>query len=605
MAADPASDRGPRGPSDWARLGRGTVIPILLLVGLLVVLGRVHIDLATGYTAPRIVAEGKDVLVFFDEGGREPAFYFRRSDDASRAFGKRVRVPGVLGGAVLDGERIVALLGDEVEGKARWFYSLYDRRTLERSWSGVFDDPELGLSYPRHVARLGGSVYVFGTDDEGGLRAARLGEARAMLPTPARLAGAAVPRPGDPDARVAPPALMASAELPGPRPRLLLFWRVLADPTGPRSGPGELRWTTFEVGDDGAPAFGTTAKLPFDLVAATAVTGPAGDVLLLGVENGPEDDQGPAIRLWRIGGAGPELVERVPYEREGFAGKAGVAALAAATSGDRLLVVAQIGGSIRYRARDNGTWSEWQDVARVPAEQRAVVYGWFASLLGLAAALIFQGARAYRSRRPRGPRPGAPRTLDELCARALEERARGATPAADAAPASPAPGPAPTATPAPAVEAEPAELPEAAPLPERLLAFLLDLGVVLVTCAVVVGLVPGVAERAAADPRAQLALGAMFVVALVTYFALFEALFARTPGKRLLDLEVQDLEGGRPTRAALLFRNLFRIELLLPPPYLAMLVSLVVMLVSPHRQRPGDLLARTAVRRVRVGGAQA
>src|SRR5687768_15840492 len=95
-------------PNDWTRFGRGTVIPILLLVGLLIVLGRVHIDLATGYTAPRVVADGKDVLVFFDEGGRDPAFYYRKSEDAGRTWTKPTRVPGILSGATLDRDALVA-----------------------------------------------------------------------------------------------------------------------------------------------------------------------------------------------------------------------------------------------------------------------------------------------------------------------------------------------------------------------------------------------------------------------------------------------------------------------------------------------------------------
>src|SRR5690606_9003858 len=117
-------------------------------------------------------------------------------------------------------------------------------------------------------------------------------------------------------------------------------------------------------------------------------------------------------------------------------------------------------------------------------------------LLALAFALIVQGVRAYRDRARRPPR--GPRTLDELCARALEERAR--KPAADV------PVPVPPA--ARTSEPEARELPEVAPLPERLLAFLIDMGIVLVGCALVVGAVPGLAERATADPRAQLALGA-------------------------------------------------------------------------------------------------
>lgn len=591
-AMNAPAERGPVAPSDWTRLGRGTVVPILLLVGLLVVLAHVHMDLATGYMAPRVVAEGRRVLVFFDEGGREPAFYWRASEDGGKTFGRRDRVHGVLGGAVLHGDRLVTLLADDGPRGARWFFSLYDKKTLERRWSGTFDDPELGLDHPRHLARLGGAVYALGTDRQGSLRAARLGESRAMLPTPARLPDAVVLKPGD---RPAPPVFVTSAELPGPTPRLLVFWRVLADPTGSRLGPGEVRWTTLELDAEGAPRFGTIAKLPLDLVAAAAVTTPAGEVLLLGAPT--ETPEGPAVHVWRVLQTGlPELRERVTYAREGLTGSAGVTALAAAfaegdAGAERLLMMAQIGGSIRYRLREGEVWSEWLDLARVPAEQRAVVYGWGASLLALAAALVLQGLAALR-RRPRPP--GPPRDLGELCARALAERAQ-----------EQAPAPAPVEAAAPAAEVEP-ELPEAAPLPERMLAFLVDLGFVVVT---IFGLVqvfaPGLGERAASDPRGQLALVAMFVAAVVAYFAVFEALFARTPGKRLLDLEVQDLQGGRPTRWALLCRNLFRVELLLPPPYLTMMLALLMMVVSPHRQRPGDLLARTAVRRARPAGGAA
>src|SRR5688500_3939566 len=106
MDAPSERDRAARPASDWARFGRGTVVPILLLVGLLVILGHVNIDLATGYTSPRVVADGADVFVFFDEGGRDPAFYFRRSDDGGRTWGKRKRTEGMLGGAVLQGDRI-------------------------------------------------------------------------------------------------------------------------------------------------------------------------------------------------------------------------------------------------------------------------------------------------------------------------------------------------------------------------------------------------------------------------------------------------------------------------------------------------------------------
>jgi uncharacterized RDD family membrane protein YckC len=97
------------------------------------------------------------------------------------------------------------------------------------------------------------------------------------------------------------------------------------------------------------------------------------------------------------------------------------------------------------------------------------------------------------------------------------------------------------------------------------------------------------------DPRLQLSLLVLLLVGLMAWLTLWEGAFRRTPGKWLLGLEVQDQDGGRPSATALLVRNLFRIELLLPPLWLAGLVTLTVMLLTPRHQRPGDLLARTVV----------
>ena len=94
---------------------------------------------------------------------------------------------------------------------------------------------------------------------------------------------------------------------------------------------------------------------------------------------------------------------------------------------------------------------------------------------------------------------------------------------------------------------------------------------------------------------------AWVTVLLLTYLIVFEALFARTPGKRVLGLEVQDVDGTRPELPAVIYRNLFRVELLVPPPYIVALLSLLVMLASRHHQRPGDLVACTTVRRKRRG----
>ena len=63
-----------------------------------------------------------------------------------------------------------------------------------------------------------------------------------------------------------------------------------------------------------------------------------------------------------------------------------------------------------------------------------------------------------------------------------------------------------------------------------------------------------------------------------------------------MGLEVQDVRGGRPSPGALVYRNLFRIELLLPPPNVLGALALLILVFSRHRQRPGDWVACTAVR---------
>jgi uncharacterized RDD family membrane protein YckC len=148
-----------------------------------------------------------------------------------------------------------------------------------------------------------------------------------------------------------------------------------------------------------------------------------------------------------------------------------------------------------------------------------------------------------------------------------------------------------------------------ASLHERLLAFGID-------CAVVVGLLllaksiapEDLLERAKEDPsgRIAFALGAWCSVAVIAWFAIVEAVFGRTPGKRVLGLEVRDAETGeRPAPLSLVYRNLFRIEVVFATTVIPLLsfavwvplLSLAVMLATPRTQRPGDLIAGTVVLR--------
>lgn len=532
------------------------MVPILLLVALLVLLGRMHIDLATGYTAPRLVLDNQGGFVFYDGGARDEGFFYRRVQNQSKDFGKRHYVKGVLAGAALTPDRVVTLYKGRKD--AEWFYSVTRRKTLERVWNGSFSAPDLRIDHPRHVAVLGSHVYAFGTDSKGTLRTARLDAANVMKPIA-----------GDPElpqaafmtdkkgvkkgSAVEPPLLFASAT---DGKTLTLFWRVGKEKRSSGTPPAELRWTTFD-----GKTFGPMKTFPVDLAAMSANYA-RGQLRVYGVLHGTRDDK---IRVYTPEKDSFTETSTITYKREGLTGGAGAVALASGDANGREFLFAQIGAAIRYCIFEENAWSEWKDVARRPLEQTAVVYGWFASLLFLSGLLIYHGFLAMK-RPPVGP-PALPVRIPS--------------------------------------EAPP-ELTEVATIAERSLAFFIDLGIILTGWLFVGLLLPDLfAPDVLVEPRARLVLLAWFMVILLAYFIVFEALFARTPGKRIVGLEVQDLEGGPPDLAATLYRNLFRIELLILPLWIVPALSLVVMFLNPHHQRPGDLVARTAVRRTRTEGAPA
>lgn len=81
------------------------------------------------------------------------------------------------------------------------------------------------------------------------------------------------------------------------------------------------------------------------------------------------------------------------------------------------------------------------------------------------------------------------------------------------------------------------------------------------------------------------------IVALTVYTALLELLWSRTPGKRLLGLQVISEQGVPAAAWQRIARNLLRLIELLPHFWIFALLTLV----SPNRQRLGDIVARTIV----------
>jgi uncharacterized RDD family membrane protein YckC len=78
----------------------------------------------------------------------------------------------------------------------------------------------------------------------------------------------------------------------------------------------------------------------------------------------------------------------------------------------------------------------------------------------------------------------------------------------------------------------------------------------------------------------------------IAYFAAFEAIFGRTPGKRLLGLRVISETGGRITVSQALIRNILRLIDNLMAPYV---IGLISAMLSPKMQRLGDRVGHTLV----------
>jgi uncharacterized RDD family membrane protein YckC len=95
------------------------------------------------------------------------------------------------------------------------------------------------------------------------------------------------------------------------------------------------------------------------------------------------------------------------------------------------------------------------------------------------------------------------------------------------------------------------------------------------------------------SPRSQDALLSLLPAAIIyfLYHPILEvALRGRTPGKRMAGLTLVNRDGGTPSTAALLIRNVFRLIDALPAFYVVGLISCFVTL---HRVRIGDMAAGT------------
>ena len=99
----------------------------------------------------------------------------------------------------------------------------------------------------------------------------------------------------------------------------------------------------------------------------------------------------------------------------------------------------------------------------------------------------------------------------------------------------------------------------------------------------------------------ELVLFFIWLISLTVYMLIAELIFGFTIGKALARIRVRNATGGRPSLAQVLIRNTARIIDFFPVPIGTMriwyLIATVAASVTVKRQRVGDILAKTVVRR--------
>ncbi|HZV01790.1 MAG TPA: RDD family protein [Planctomycetota bacterium] len=584
--------------------------PLVTLLLVLVVVGCLNTSLVEPYTQPRTAGDDGAVYLFYDAaertGSTERTFLLRRTTDG-RHFEKAQRVEGtLLSAAVLSDEHLVGLFPE--------FFSVYARaRGLERESSAAASPDALGFE-ARHLARLDGKLYAFGTQPkDGSLRVARIdgipGEPDwRLVPLEARIERAAEP----PGAEVADRAEDAPQTIPAPVAwtsadagdgTLSLFFRVARPRARTGEVPkGEVRLVRF----DGTAFVGssfTSLEEDYPAIAATALPAeeaPVGtEVHLFAAKR---DDPAPTpgeglIRDLVFSGARCHAAPPVAYKKGGFFEDRPTSALAAILEKGRVLLFAQVGGTIRVAVKESGRWGEWSYVARMPTEAMALVYFYLGALFLLGVVMTVAALVALKDRLTRHANLGMDEaTADRLISEALGKEA----PRSPERPKTRS-----------ALEEEDAAENDA-PIHDRLVAFLIDLGIVVGILLAVHAVFPlDITPKPGEDPTLQLAMRAWCIVAFLAYTTLCEVIFGRTPGKRLFGLEIKTTDGKDPGLLALLYRNLLRIEVIffvtavhiptMPEPlrFIGPIIGMAVTLATPRAQRPGDLVAGTVVQRVR------
>jgi uncharacterized RDD family membrane protein YckC len=128
----------------------------------------------------------------------------------------------------------------------------------------------------------------------------------------------------------------------------------------------------------------------------------------------------------------------------------------------------------------------------------------------------------------------------------------------------------------------------------RIVAALIDLGIVIVLMLLVGGIFGNDAAPGAPASARYGALDRVLIIGLVfAYFWGTETVWAQTLGKRAMGIRVAGVGGSKATPGAILVRTVLRIVDFLPAFYLVGLIAILA--TGSRRQRVGDLAAKTRV----------
>lgn len=411
------------------RIQKRPFIPILVLLFFLLLLGWANSDYYVLNGRPIVISDSKGAVAFYDSPSIDTAskvgFAFRASPDG-KVWSKEKRVSGRMKNAILSNGRLYLLYPT--------FLSAYDRDSFERVETQSLKD--LPFEADQISDNGDGSFSLFGIDKQQNLRAAQLKSGTCFV-IESKIANITKGKDKEEEAKESEPSFLSPVpkiQEAGKDPIHSTHWSTaridsstfilmgsvpgkgsyplgvapLPQKSPDRSQPArvakngeprQLKLATFAIA--GAKSSFASPALDLDIKAVAAALFVQGKELRMMCVESKQSENMDIYRL-KADGKGFEKLESLPYEKGGWLSNQGVSSLSVAALGEKRLVLAQIGGSIRLNSI-KGDESKWNSMSRLAGETKTLVYGWFTAVLLLALLLVLAGVQTYRQRRLEWP----------------------------------------------------------------------------------------------------------------------------------------------------------------------------------------------------------